>query len=212
MSNIGPLSKLCARSLALLLELQPDLGIITLAETLHSLKSLDEKVASDWESSPLSSVTDENAIGACGNMPRRAAINIVNLPAPDTRELSKTIWTILKTLLFSTIMIIEASLSALAFIPLHNAEKILLVTDPHRTSASSIAQSTINILFNLSFVISQFGGVTAASNDGFPQLKRVFYLALDILAEDEVDAENFVRELCSIFGGLFYILSWGPND
>jgi hypothetical protein len=52
-------------------------------------------------------------------------------------------------------------------------------------------------------VISQFGGV-ASSTEGFKELKRVFYLSLDIVAADPnpTTGATFVRELMSYGQGL----------
>lgn len=46
---------------------------------------------------------------------------------------------------------------------------------------SELALQVLRILSHFSFIISQFGGVTSTSQ-GFEQLKKTFYLALDILA------------------------------
>ena len=110
---------------------------------------------------------------------------------------------ILKTLLFSTIMITEAILSTLVFIPAHlaqqtcNATSSALAISATDTSASALAQTTLHSLSHLSFVISQFGGVSSTSKGGFSELKKVFYLALDILAVDKAGSEKFVRQLCA---------------
>ena len=101
---------------------------------------------------------------------------------------TKSIWTTLKTFLFSNIMIAEAILSASVFIPPRS----------HKLTPLSLAIQVLQILSHLSFVISQFGGVTT-STQGFEHLKKAFYLALDILAQGEGDgskAETYVQQVC----------------
>jgi hypothetical protein len=68
------------------------------------------------------------------------------------------------------------------------------------TSASEIALHVLEILSHFSFIISQFGGVTST---GFEQLKKTFYLALDILAQENDRAQHndglvnsYVRDQC----------------
>jgi hypothetical protein len=105
---------------------------------------------------------------------------------------------ILKTLLFSTVMIADTCLSTFVYIPGHIAwQPSESSTD---TFASSLARTTLMTLSHLSFVISQFGGVSSSSENGFVELKRVFYLALDILADDRQASERFTRQLCQLVG------------
>ncbi|PBK97608.1 hypothetical protein ARMGADRAFT_1162451 [Armillaria gallica] len=91
-------------------------------------------------------------------------------------------WLRLKTLLFSTIMIAESVLSSIIYVP------------PTSTT-TSIALTTLFALSHLAFVIQQFGGITA-SGDGFKELKKTVYLALDIIAsQGDEEGERFVYEL-----------------
>ena len=108
----------------------------------------------------------------------------------------------MKTFLFSNIMLAEAVLSASVFIPPRPPHHKFIITP------SSLALQVLHTLSHLSFVISQFGGVVATSNntEGFEHLKKTFYLALDILAhqgddgdedeESKKDAETYVRQVC----------------
>ena len=70
-----------------------------------------------------------------------------------------------------------------------------LDTDP---SPSSIACSILRSLYHLSFVISQFGGI-ASPTESFKELKRVCYMALDIVAADpdSQTGATLVKELIS---------------
>lgn len=111
--------------------------------------------------------------------------------APQTRELSTEIWRILKTLLFSHLLISQTILSSIPYIKSP-------AQATHEPSSSSISRSVIRCLDHLSFVLSQFGGVTSSA-EGFKEIKRVFYMALDILEADEDPQtnDNFVKELIS---------------
>jgi hypothetical protein len=75
----------------------------------------------------------------------------------------------------------------------------------HLPTHSSLASSTLRTLSHLSFVITKFGGVTSTSSDGFAELKRVFYSALDVLSADVEASEEFVRVL-SLHGWSTWIL------
>jgi hypothetical protein len=46
----------------------------------------------------------------------------------------------------------------------------------------------------LSFVISQFGGISTSSGPGFPELKRAAYTALDLLSADTILSTCFLEE------------------
>ncbi|KAJ7043901.1 hypothetical protein C8F04DRAFT_1070849 [Mycena alexandri] len=105
----------------------------------------------------------------------------------DTREL---VWKTLKTLLFANIMIADAALSALVFVSPAAYTGADAVPVP-----SALALTVLHTLCNLSFVISQFGGVTTTASPGFVELKKTFYLALDILAKSEEESDRFAREL-----------------
>ena len=120
------------------------------------------------------------------------------LSVPDSKHFTKSIWTTLKTFLFSNIMIAEAVLSASVFIrprP-HNNNN-----NNNKLTPSSLALQVLQTLSHLSFVISQFGGVTT-NTKGFEHLKKTFYLALDILAHGNGDgdgskkAETYVQQIC----------------
>lgn len=95
-------------------------------------------------------------------------------------------------------MIADMTLSTLVFTPLPSDWASISTA----VSPSSLALQTLNTLSHLSFVISQFGGVTTTSVEGpgFKELKKTFYLALDILASDPVASDRFVKELCQSFG------------
>lgn len=104
------------------------------------------------------------------------------LVAPETRPLTASIWTILKTLLFCTIMITEAGLSTSVYIP-----------PAFSHSSAALALITLRTFSHLAFVIEKFGG---AGHGAFAELKRGFYLALDVLANYADESEQFVRGLC----------------
>lgn len=110
---------------------------------------------------------------------------------PDSRELATKIWTILKTLLFMTVMLSQSVLSTITY-----TRPSAAPPDPERFAThSSLALSTLRTLSHLSFVITKFGGVTSTSGVGFAELKRVFYSALDVLSADVEASEAFVKSL-----------------
>jgi hypothetical protein len=105
---------------------------------------------------------------------------------PSMRDLMLTLWNALKTFLFTTVMITQSIATAMTYLP-----------PPSSSIPPSLALTILHTLSRLSFVISQFGGVTSTSQEGFSELKRVFYSALDVLSTDPVVSEKFVLELCS---------------
>ena len=113
-------------------------------------------------------------------------------PAPESRETTKKLWATMKTLLFTIVMLTESVLSGVVFLPPQSSS----------VTPAILANKVLNSLSHLSFVISEFGGVVALSQ-GFEQLKKTFYLALDILAQGEwgnddngSKAEEYVRDVC----------------
>lgn len=87
-------------------------------------------------------------------------------------------------------MITEAGLSALVYIPSNSA--VL-------PSTSTLAVIVLQALSHLSFVIAQFGG---AGHGAFDELKRLFYLALDVLGSDVAESNKYARHLCDVKSGL----------
>ena len=122
----------------------------------------------------------------------------LSILAPDSRELAANIWTILKTLLFMTVMLSQSVLSTITYT--RPVSSTAAPQEPERSAThtpthSSLALSTLRTLSHLSFVITKFGGVTSTSNVGFAELKRVFYSALDVLSADVEASETFVKSL-----------------
>jgi hypothetical protein len=114
------------------------------------------------------------------------------------------IWTVLKTLLFTTIMLLQSILSTITYsrpVAPPNFKRYLAPVPTH----SSLALSTLRTLSHLSFVITKFGGVTSTSSAGFAELKRVFYSALDVLSVDVEASETFAKAL-SLHGWSTWIL------
>lgn len=138
-------------------------------------------------------MSDISYISLCANS---------TLIAPDTRELSRSIWLLLKTLLFSIIMVADGALASVVYVRPGYQNAVDKITP------QTLAQSTLQALFHISFVVSKLGGVTATSTgeyQGFKELQRVFYLAIDILSSgppsnnigDDVNnvCENFIETL-----------------
>lgn len=99
------------------------------------------------------------------------------LPVPPNDERT---WFVLKTLLFSTIMVAESIMSAAIYVA---------------PNPAPLGLTVLRALGHLSFVIQQFGGITPSSN--FVELKKTVYLALDIVAGSsrESEAEHFIAGL-----------------
>jgi len=78
------------------------------------------------------------------------------------------------------------------------SQPVLFATIRHPAPASSvslsIASSLLITLWNLAFVASKFGGISAHAA-GFEELKQTFYLALDIVASSPIESEALLRRI-----------------
>ncbi|KAM6503399.1 hypothetical protein JOM56_000342 [Amanita muscaria] len=175
-ASIALLSKLTALTLEVMLDTTRSQRMHQAMETaiaaLSAFKQMAETIESDWNSSSL--------VGR----------NVDDIDS-NSQEVSKQLWSTFKTFLFSTVMVSQAALSTVVYVP------------PHLFAPSSrpthLALQVFETLYHLSFVVSEFGGVTADSNS-FAELKRVTYLALDILCQDPKEADRFVKRVCVPLG------------
>lgn len=172
MAHIGSISKLCARTVSLFVDHRPNVALPLISEAYQKLNSITAHVEADWFPTSLSGATGQSLL------------------SPDAREVATVIWATLKTLLFSVIMITEAGLSALVFIP---------STSAVLPSTSTLAVIVLQALSHLSFVIAQFGD---SGHGAFDELKRLFYLALDVLGSDVIESNKYARHLCVVESGL----------
>ncbi|KAG1749199.1 hypothetical protein EDB19DRAFT_1681290 [Suillus lakei] len=171
MAHIGSISKLCARTVSLFVDHRPNVALPLVSEAYQKLNYITAHVETDWFPTSLSGITGQSSL------------------SPDAREVTTAIWANLKTLLFSVIMITEAGLSALVYVPSTSA--VLPLT-------STLAVTVLQALSHLSFVIAQFGG---AGHGAFDELKRLFYFALDVLGSDVTESNKYVRDLCVVESG-----------
>jgi len=144
-------------------------------ETMQRLESMVRTLEADWTRGLLAAVTDENDI------------------EPSSREVCASMWNTLKTLLFTTIMILQSALSTLVYVPQPQSSA---GSPSEMPSPFSFSLTALHILSHLSFILPQFGGVTSIGEGSFSELKKVHYTALDILASSQEESERFVRELC----------------
>lgn len=92
-------------------------------------------------------------------------------------------------------MIAQAPLTTVIYAP---QQLFSSLSRPHH-----LALEVLHTLYHLSFIISEFGGISPESNS-FTELKRITYLAHDILAQEPKEVEVFVTHICSgvgILGG-----------
>lgn len=159
-----------------------------LDEITNFLQSICIQVEESWRSSPLALVDLQFYLGELILVSSLFVLNSTSLQ--DDMELSEHTWAILKNLLFTTLMVNQAVLDALLFLqPIGSSNY----------KASNITSNIIRTLSALSFVIETFGGVASTGGEGpsFPELKRVFYMAIDITAADAIVCEEIVRVLIS---------------
>ncbi|EIN12584.1 hypothetical protein PUNSTDRAFT_60653 [Punctularia strigosozonata HHB-11173 SS5] len=173
---VAPLSKLCARSISLLADTRPQTSWGVMAHVIDKFRSATEQVDAYWRNIVLqTNPQHQNAV-------------------PDAREAATSAWTVLKTLLFSVVMISDAVLVSATYTPPSSSSSSSSNFQRPTPPSLALATSTLRTLGNLSFVISQFGGITSEQG-GFAELKKVVYLALDILATDPAESQAFARAM-----------------
>ena len=148
-----------------------------LNETLLVFEGITRNLQDDWGRNPWVDAQTEDQI------------------PESTRECLTQAWGILKSVLFTTVMVQQSVVTAAIYLP-QPSTKIVSPLEPDVTPAS-LALLTLQTLSNLSFVVTKFGGVTStAQTSVFPQLRRLFYSALDVLSTDQAASEKFVISLC----------------
>ena len=175
---MASLAKFTALSLSVLVESRRTHGWEAISRTLDRLKLLTSTVEGDWARCFLAGVQDD-----------------ADLADDGSREMATATWSILKTLLFTTLMLSQSILSAVVFVPSPHEDSVY-GSPSGLASPYGIALDILDILSHLSFVMPQFGGVASTSESGLPELKRAFYMALDVLSASETEADRFVEELC----------------
>ncbi|KAI0917379.1 hypothetical protein AcW2_007517 [Taiwanofungus camphoratus] len=181
-TSMASLSRFCAQAISVLAESRPLYGWLSMERALSRLELIAQNVEADWMTSPLPAVSNEDVI------------------ASESRELIAQLWSILKTLLFTVIMISQSILSTVVFVPSPAAASSSSSNvSADVPSAFSLALIVLRTLSHLSFVVSQFGGVISTSASDFPELKRTFYMALDVLSASPSESERFVLDLCDWF-------------
>ncbi len=175
---MASLARFTALSLTVLVESRRVPGWEAIGRTLSRLQSLTGTVEKDWLQCPLAGVNEDS-----------------DLADDNTREIATATWQVLKTLLFTTLMVLQSILSTVVFVPGPQSTASSSAS-PLTSSPYATALDALHTLSHLSFVMPQFGGVASTSEGGLPELKRAFYMALDVLSASEAEAGRFVQELC----------------
>ncbi|SPO23798.1 uncharacterized protein UTRI_03673_B [Ustilago trichophora] len=198
---LGPLSKLMSRALAkavtsltpeqlssMLLgtsdaALEPQHGEAEFFPLLVRMSRLSSRLEASWLSSPLAGASEEQIV-------------------ESSRQLTKQLWTVFKTLLFSYTMVFDSMMDALVdmcpsptlTIPATVVSETEALVDSSlqetnrkwpRASTSNlpapyllIVQLVLATYSNLYWITSTFG------SDGFDVYRKVFYSALDVIGRD----------------------------
>ncbi|KAJ3844560.1 hypothetical protein F5878DRAFT_601763 [Lentinula raphanica] len=168
--HIASLSRLEAFVLSLSLDSRPREGLTAAQITFNHLRAMAERVAEQ--------------------IPQLLATTI-SPPSTSTGPFFT-----LKTLLFSVIMISDSVLSSCIYVP---PTHYRLSATSSLSSPASLSLTTILTLSHLSFVVSQFGGISSSGTSeeaSFKELRKTTYLALDILASGSSDVpERLLDEL-----------------
>ena len=148
-----------------------------LNETLVVFETIARNLQEDWRHNPWVDAQTEEEI------------------PESVREILTQAWGVLKTVLFATVMVQQSVVTAAIYLP-PPSKRAAALLEPNVTPAS-LVWLLLQTLSNLSFVITKFGGVTSTARTSvFPQLRRLFYSALDVLSTDQAASEKFVIHLC----------------
>lgn len=114
--------------------------------------------------------------------------------ALETQVIATSLWSILKTLLFTTVRLIDRVLNTVLFVQRPSSPHS--PTGP-RFTAFELTRLSLRTLSHLSFVLPRFGGVSSTASSALPELLKTFYTALDVLSSDITESRHFVREVCT---------------
>lgn len=93
-------------------------------------------------------------------------------------------WTKLKGLLFTTVMILQSVVDA-----------ILYNESSTTSSNASLACEVIKIFSRIAFISSKFGGLLAQGEGSFREYRRAYYTALDVVLASPPHGELLVQNL-----------------
>ena len=172
-----------------------------MSDISDALERMATATEEGWRRSALANVRSEDNIGTSSLPFLSSGSNIcVKFSASDAQRITEQVWGILKTLLFSTVMLQQAILDVLLHVASPLKPSSSLDKQPRRVyiSAPDLSASVLRTLMCLSFVVEKFGGVSSAPDQqGFGELRKVFYLALDILSADSERSEVFLKDSCA---------------
>ncbi|CAE6455105.1 unnamed protein product [Rhizoctonia solani] len=104
--------------------------------------------------------------------------------APETQRVTALVWHMLKTILFTTVLISQSVL-----------DTIIYYSDVVSREGKLLARGILMALCRLSFVSTKFGALTAEGG-GFSEMKRAFFGALDVLAFNYDDKDTTGDRSC----------------
>lgn len=200
LAHMASLSGMCSQLLSVLADTRPTEAWPVIQETLSTFYNMTRAIETDWLRTPFANVNTEEELSANRIINITARINwIRSLIDPEAREIGRAMWIVLKTMLFTTIRINQSVLTIVVFVPqpspARRTSRAQLST-PSQSSPYALALTALHTLSHLSFALPQFGGVSSTSTEGgFPELKKAFYTALDVLSADEHESARFVHEL-----------------
>lgn len=158
------------------MEWKPSVGLTVAGEILAALERTAERAERGW------------LHGRSGDVEAKEDIT------PESSEVTTEVWVVLNMLLFTTIRITESTLSTTILLPL-SLSSSASTSSTSTPTPPSLALTTLRTFSHLSFIITRFGGVTSAD---LPELRKAFFLALDVLGSDAHLSEQFVvKELCA---------------
>ncbi|KAG8893809.1 hypothetical protein FRB99_001696, partial [Tulasnella sp. 403] len=175
--SMSLISKLMARSIAGLANQKNtrDDAWRLMATMTSRLDRISRNIETHWASNPLAVSENEEKLATM---------------VPSSSETIKCLWQILKSFLFSTILVFQTILRVITFEKVPKSLKLAPESHPH-----ALVSSITSSFLHLSFVTSKLGGGLTSHGGGFSEQKRVFYTALDVISSDAWEMNLFMKRL-----------------
>lgn len=203
LKSLNAISKLIARCILGLSDQKSSRATAwkVMTEITQQMERISTSVESDWAMSPLSSIEKEDDLGEVQLVVVRFALSDGDDVAPESKATMASLWLILKSLLFSSILISQSILRTVTFESVPSTLSLIPEAHPH-----ALVSCITGTFFHLAFVTSKFGGGLTSHGGGFQEQKRAFYTALDILSSDAWETELFIKRVAGRLAGEIHTL------
>ncbi|GJE98287.1 hypothetical protein PsYK624_145130 [Phanerochaete sordida] len=174
LTHMATISAMYAQVISVLADSRPADAWTAVSKLVQIVSLLAKTAEDEWSLCPLASVDDDESL------------------ASQTKEVAVKMWTIFKTLLFTSVRLLQQAMSVVLFVPPPPAS---LDSADKSPTPFSITHATLGTLSHLSFILPRFGGVSSTASSALPELLKGFYTALDVLSTSADESRVLVRKL-----------------